>query len=222
MNLDQRLKEFKQFENDDQAFWNKVIGGDDPEIPASVRSGETRLRAGERVVVHDEIIESIWEEDFSTVEDRHIVEDLREKLKLLGLDESQAEEFVRRGQQTAIRKVAPAEPFLVQPQREWEEAKRRVYEQAQRLAKLLLNNVELTMTGVEIPRKYTALNIGGKNNYIAALMMINHEFNTRLGKSRNSATTEDFKLILENLDDILQKVGRRLRKAKSDYEASQA
>jgi excisionase family DNA binding protein len=222
MNLDQRLKEFKQFENDDQVFWNKVIGGDDPEIPASVRSGETRLMAGGRVVVHNEIIESIWEEDFSTVEDRHIVEDLREKLKLLGLDESQAEEFVRRGQQTAIRKVAPAEPFLVQPQREWEEAKRRVYEQAQRLAKLLLNSVELTMQGVEIPRKYTALNIAGKNNYIAALMMINREFNTRLGKSRNSATTEDFKLILENLDDILQKVGRRLRKAKSDYDASQA
>jgi hypothetical protein len=222
MNLDQRLKEFKQFENDDQTFWDKVIGGEDPEVPPNVRSGETRLRAGERVVVHNEIIESIWEEDFSTVEDQHIVEELREKLKLLGLDESQAEEFVRQGQRPPIRKVAPAEPFLVQPQREWVEAKRRVYEQAQRLAKVLLNHVELTMAGVEIPRKYTTLNIGGKNNYIAALMMVNNEFNKRLGKSRNSASTEEFVEILENLDDILQKLGKRLRKAKSDYEESHA
>ena len=34
MNLDERLKEFKQFENDDQAFWDKVISGDEPEVPA--------------------------------------------------------------------------------------------------------------------------------------------------------------------------------------------
>ena len=36
MNLDERLKEFKQFENDDQAFWEKVIGGEDPELPDAV------------------------------------------------------------------------------------------------------------------------------------------------------------------------------------------
>ncbi len=39
MNLDQRLKEFKLFENDDKAFWEKVIGGEDPETPKKVREG---------------------------------------------------------------------------------------------------------------------------------------------------------------------------------------
>ena len=116
--------------------------------------------------------------------------------------------------------MAAAEPFLVQPQREWEEARKRVYEQAQRLAKLLLNHVGLEMVGVEIPRKYTSLNIRGRNNYVSALMMVNAEFNKRLGKPRNDATTEDFKLLQENLDDILQKLSRRLYKAKSDYEGS--
>ena len=33
MNLDARLKEFKDFESDDKAFWDKVIGGEEPEIP---------------------------------------------------------------------------------------------------------------------------------------------------------------------------------------------
>ncbi len=218
MNLDQRLKEFKLFENDDKAFWEKIIGGEEPDVPPSVKSGSERLRAGERVVVHDEIIESIWEEDFTTAEDQHVIEELKEKLRLLGLDENQAEELFRKGQQPAIKKVAAAEPFLVQPQRELEEARKRVYEQAQRLAKLLLNHVKLDMVGVEIPRKYTLLNIRGRNNYVSALMMVNAEFNKRLGKPRNEATTEDFKLLQENLDDILQKLSRRLYKAKSDYE----
>ena len=47
MNLDERLKEFKQFENDDQAFWDKVIGGEEPEVPPAVRDGTARLTATE-------------------------------------------------------------------------------------------------------------------------------------------------------------------------------
>ncbi len=221
MNLDERLKEFKQFENDDQAFWDKVISGDEPEVPTAVREGSARLTAGERVVVHGEIIESLWEEDFSTVEDQQIVDDFRERLKLFGLDPSQAEEMVRKAQQSPLRKRAPSEPFLIQPQREWEEAKKRLYEQAQRLAKLLLNHVELSMTGTELTYKYKSLKITGKNNYVSALMMVNAEINKRLGKERAQASTEEFKQILGNLDDVLQVLARRVRKAKSDYEKIQ-
>jgi DNA repair protein RadD len=222
MNLDERLKEFKQFENDDQAFWDKVIGGDDPELPASVREGTARLTAEERIVVHGEIVESLWEEDFSSVEDQQIVEDLRERLKLYGLDPSQAEEMVKKAQQPPIRKRSPAEPFLVQPQREWEEAKKRLNEQAKRLANLLLNHVELTMTGTEMTYKYKTLKLTGKSNYVSALMMVNAEIQKRLGKERAQASIEEFKNTLEQLDDILQTLARRVRKAKSEYEKSQA
>jgi DNA repair protein RadD len=222
MNLDERLKEFKQFENDDQAFWDMVIGGADPEIPATVRDGSARLAAEERIVVHGEIVESLWEEDFSTVEDQQIVEDLRDRLKLYGLDPSQAEEIVKKGQPTPLRKGAPSEPFLVQPQREWEEAKKRLYEQAQRLAKILLNHVELEMAGTELIYKYKSLKITGKNNYISALMMVNAEINKRLGKERAKASTAEFKQSLENLDDLLQTLVRRVRKAKAEFEKSEA
>ncbi len=71
MNLDQRLKEFKQFENDDESFWGKVIGGEEPEVPTSVREGTERLTASETdIVVNNEIVDSLWEEDFTTVESR--------------------------------------------------------------------------------------------------------------------------------------------------------
>jgi DNA repair protein RadD len=222
MNLDERLKEFRQFENDDQAFWDKVIGGDEPEVPTSVWNGSARLTAGERVVVHDEIVDSLWEEDFATVEDQQIVEDLRERLRLLGLDPSHAEEIVKKSQRAPVRKGPPSEPFLVQPQREWEEARRRLDEQAKRLAKLLLNHVDLTTTGTELTYKYTTLRITGKCNYVSAVMMVNAEINKRLGKERGQASNEDFKRILDNLEDLLQTLARRVRKAKSDYEKNQS
>ena len=222
MNLDERLKEFKQFENDDQAFWDKVIGGDEPEVPTSVLDGSARLTSDERIVVYREIVESLWEEDFTTVEDQQIVEDIRERLKLFGLDPDQAEEMVKKARGATVRKRPPSEPFLVQPQQEWVEAKKRLYEQAQRLAKLLLNHLGLPMTGTELTYKYRSLNISGKNNYVSSLMMVNHEINKRLGKERADASTEEFKQVLDNLDDLLQTLVRRVQKVKAEYERKKA
>ncbi len=222
MNLDERLKEFKEFENDDQAFWDKVISGAEPEVPSDVREGKARLRAGDQVVVHGEIVESLWEEDFTSVEDQQVVEDIRERMRLFGLDPTQVEEFVKRAKLPTVRKGKAAEAFPVQPQREWEEAKKRVYEQGQRLAKLLLNHVELDMNGTEIPYKYKSLKLAGRSNYVCALMMVNYEIRQRLGKERDEASTEEFNTILDSLDDILQALARKLRKVKSDYDRRQA
>ena len=53
--------------------------------------GSARLTADERIVVHGEIVDSLWEEDFTTVEEQQIVEDIRDRLRLLGLDPDQAD-----------------------------------------------------------------------------------------------------------------------------------
>jgi DNA repair protein RadD len=222
MNLDQRLKEFKQFERDDEAFWEKVIGGDDPETPTDVRAGNTRLSASETsVVVHGEIVDSLWEEDFTSIEDQQIVADLRERMKLLGLDPSQAEEIVKKSKPGGMVKRPAPESFPINPQRALEEARKRVGEQGHRLAKILLNHVELTMEGREIPYKYTSLGLTGRTNFVAAVMMVNHEINKRLGKEREACSTEEFKALLDSLDEILQTLVRRLRKAKSEHEKQQ-
>jgi excisionase family DNA binding protein len=223
MNLDERLKEFKEFESDDQAFWDKVIGGEEPDAPAAVRDGKTRLRAGERIVVYDEIVDGLWEEDFTDAEDQQIIDDLRERMTLLGLDASHVEEMVMKAKRAAVRKNAAAEPFPVLPQRQWEEAKRRLNEQGRRLANILLNHVELQPTGVEIPYKFKTLKLTGRNNFICALMMVNKQIQDELGKTRKDASTEEIKALLDNLDArILQPVVRRLRKAKADYDKSKA
>jgi len=219
MNLDQRLKEFQQFESDDNAFWEKVIGGSEPEIPIQIRDGSSRLSAREtNVIVNGEIVESLWEEDVTSLEDQHVIDDLRERFKLLGIDPEQAAELVKKSRQPKVSKRTAAEPFLVQPHREWEEAKRRLHEQSQRLAKILLNHLKLSMAGTEIPYKYTSLNIAARNNFIGAVMMVNAEINKRLGKERSGCSTDEFKAILNQLDDdVLQPLVRRLRKAEADH-----
>ena len=79
-------------------------------MPPAVRDGSARLTAGEQVVVHGEIVEALWEEDFTTVEDQQIIDDLRERLKLYGLDPSQAEEMVKKAQVSPLRKRTSSEP----------------------------------------------------------------------------------------------------------------
>ncbi|MEL6954990.1 MAG: DEAD/DEAH box helicase family protein [Pseudomonadota bacterium] len=222
MNLDQRLKEFKDFENDDQAFWDSVIGGSEPETPSNVTEGNTRLQAGEQVVVHNEVVDSLWEEDFTSPDEESVIADLRERLTLYGLDPEQAPEMYRKAKNSPMRKRDASEPFLVQPQKEWEEARRRLHEQSGRVAKIVLNHAELQTTGREIPYKYKSLNLAGRDNYVCAVMMVNKEFNELLGKDRSDASTEDFKYVLDKLDDVVQKLARRLKKAKSVYESKEA
>lgn len=222
MNLDQRLKEFKQFESDDEAFWEKVIDGEEPEVPKGVREGTTRLRVGEAgIMVSGEIVDSLWEEDFTTAEDQHVVEDLRDKLKALGLDPSKAEEIVKSSRTTGIIRRSPAEPFAIQPQKEWNEAKKRLDEQVTRTAKILLNNSGLQMTGTEMPYKYSSLNVRAKNNFIAAIMMVNNAVNKQLGKERKDCSTDEFRSAIDSLEKTLQLLVRRVKKAQSDYEKQQ-
>jgi len=219
MNLDERLKEFKQFENDDQAFWDKVIGGEDPELPISARDGSARLMPEERgVVVTSEIVESLWEEDFNSLEDSHIIAEVRSKLEALGLDPNQAAEVVRKSRPSGVVRKKAAEPFAVQPQQEWEETKKRLYEKVSSNAKILLNNVNLQMSGTELPYKYMSLGLSGQNNFSCAVIMINREVKKLLGKERDQCSTAELQAAASKLDDLLKQLVRQIKKVQSDYE----
>lgn len=219
MNLDERLKEFKQFENDDKAFWDKVIGGEEPEVPKEVLEGTARRRVGEsNIVVDGEIVDSIWEEDFTTVEEKHVVEELRAKLKSLGLDPDQAEAVVKASREVGVVQKPATEPFAVQPHLAWNEARKRLNEQAKRTANILLNNVALNAGGTEMVYKYTTLGMRAVNNFTCALMMVNAEIDKVLGKERKDCSTDEFRDAIASLEDTLQKLVRRIKKAQSEYE----
>ncbi len=87
-----------------------------------------------------------------------------------------------------------------------------------RLATVVLNHIELTPAGTELIYKYKSLKLSGHSNFIAALTMVNHEINKRLGKDRRTASIEEFRSVLNNLEDLIQTLAKRVRKAKSDYD----
>ncbi len=212
MNLDEQLKRFKDFENDDQKFWEEVTGGTEPEPPHEVLSGDARMKLREDMVVNREIVERLFEEEFSTAEDQDIIADLEKKLEALGIDPSLAAQVVAKNHQPRGRQVAPAaQPFSVNPQKQWVEAKRRLDEEAKRTAKLLLNRTDLLPGGVELPFALKP-GIGGKNNFIAAFQMVNEKIKKRAGKQRNEYSTEEFMTMTADLTAILDELTREIKK----------
>ena len=193
-------------------------------MPKAVLDGTARLRARESdIIVNGELLDSLWEEEFSTAEDKHVIEELRTKLKALGLDPNQAETIVKSSRANEVTRRSPTLPFAVQPHLQWQEARTRLNEQAKRVANILLNNVGLKQAGTEIPYKYKTLGVSANTNYVAALTMVNHALDKQLGKDRGSCTTEEFRAAAQALDEeILQTLVRRVKKAQSDYEHQNA
>jgi hypothetical protein len=180
-----------------------------------VIDGEARLKLHEDMVVNSEIVDRLFEEDFSTAEDKDIVEDLEKKLEALGLDTRLATTIVQKSRDSSsVRNtVEAAPPFSVIPAKQWREAKTRLNEEAKRTAKLLLNRTSLKPEGVELPYKLKP-GIGAKNNFIAAFQMVNENLTKRMGtdKKRQEWSTEDFTKAMALLTDLLDSLVREVKK----------
>ena len=215
LNLDEQLKRFKQFENDDQAFWEEVTGGSEPEPPRDVVEGRARMKLHEDMVVNSEIVDRIFEEEFTTAEDADIVADLARKLESLGLDPALAKEVVTKSAAARPGRIeTPAAGQLaVLPIKQCQEAKKRLNEEAKRTATLLLNRCDLSHAGVDIPRKLKP-GIGAQSNFVAALQMVNEELDKRIGKGRKRSewTIEEFRDGIEILIEILDDLTRQIKK----------
>jgi superfamily II DNA/RNA helicase len=215
MNLDEQLKRFKQFENDDKAFWEEVTGGGEPEPPHDVLSGQARMKLREDMVVNSEIVDRVFEEEFTTAEDADIVADLERKFESLGLDPALAKDVVKKSASARpqLRQSEAGEPFAVLPLKQWQESKKRLNEEAKRTANLLLNRCGLVQGGVEIPRKLKP-NIGANNNFVAALQMVNELLDERIGNGRKRAgwTVEEFRAAMRGLSEILDELTRQIKK----------
>jgi excisionase family DNA binding protein len=206
MNLDERLKEFKMFENEDQKFWEEVIGGREPEPPASVRAGRERMKLSEPGVVNYEIVDSLIEEQFTSAEQEDIIRDLQEKLESLGLDPEAARELVIK--QTSTEKRTPAaQPFQVLPQKEWEFRKTGLVNEINRAANLLVNRLGISRAG----RDLINAGVPATNNFVACVTIINKEVKKRNAKERKHWSTEEFEAAMDSLESILNELTRRYK-----------
>jgi DNA repair protein RadD len=206
MNLDQRLREFKLFESDDQKFWEEVIGGNEPEPPARVKSGEARMKLSEPAVVNYEIVDSLIEEQFTSAEQEDIIKELREKLESLGLDPEKAEEIVL-AKSSARTMSKAAQLYQVLPQREWETRKKGLNDQVNRAANLLTNRLGINRSG----RELINTGVAATNNFVACVTVINKELKKKYPKPRNEWNTEQFEAAIADLEDILNALTRRYK-----------
>ncbi|MBT5517204.1 hypothetical protein HOK22_04850, partial [Candidatus Peregrinibacteria bacterium] len=208
MNLDQRLVEFKLFEKDDQRFWDEVVGGQDPEPSRSDVGGQRRLRVSEQAMANHEIADSLIEEAFVTADEEDLIRELETRMELLGLDSSKARTLVlEQGVQPNVTSKA-AEPFQVQPQKQWEESRKRLNEKSKTCANILMNRLGLKRGG----RKLINVGVPAGNDSIACLVLINQEVSKRDSRKRGEWSTSDFKTMMQQLDEVVNQLTRQFIK----------
>ena len=120
------------------------------------------MKLREDMVVQQEIVTEFFEEDFLDTEDQALLDELKAQAEALGFDGAKIADAVR-GKSNRTRVTPAAEPFPKLPQRQRQEARRRLKEEVNRTAKLLLNRCELNMSGREIAFQYAPGRATGNN-----------------------------------------------------------
>jgi len=215
MNLDTLLTDFREIEREDQLFLAGLIGGDEPDPPREVTDGEARMKIRPEMVVHNEVLDSLIEEDFLDAEDELVLEELRRNAEAMGLDADAVVAAAKGAKREPKRRVDAPEPFPVSPQRERQEAQKRLNERIKTTAKVLLNRVELTPGGGEISNRFLP-NLSGAN-IVAAIQLLNQRVNKAVGTApRGQWSTEELKRGMDLLSDVLDAEVRRLKVKKRE------
>jgi DNA repair protein RadD len=217
LNIDKQLSDFRGVERDDKAFFEDLVDGKLPDEPsAEIRDGQGRQRLGESMVVNSEIVTEFFEEEFISSEDDALIANLAQHAESLGLDPAVVQALTGRAE-SSLRRVAATDAFAVVPQRQRQEARRRMNEEVKRAAKLLLNRMDLGFGGSELAFKY-GLQVTG-NNFVAAVQLVNKELDRILGwqpGQRSGMRTEDFQKGMDTLKSVLDTLTRRLKKKEED------
>jgi len=210
MNLDTLLTDFREIEREDQQFLAGLINGDEPEPPREVTEGRAQMKIRPDMVVHNEVLDSLIEEDFLDADDELIFEELRRNAEAMGLDADAVVAAAKASKQPSKRTVEAPEPFPVSPQRERQEAQKRLNERIKTTARVLMNRVDLTPGGSEISMKLLP-NLSGVN-LVACLQLLNQKVNKAVSTARRGDwSTDELKKAMDLLPEILEAEVRRLK-----------
>jgi superfamily II DNA/RNA helicase len=219
MNVDAIWEDFKELEREDSEFFQLLLAGAEPELPAEVVNGDTRQKLTPEMVVHQEVISHFFEDDFLSPDDEALVEELKKHAEALGFDaDAIVEQLAAKSQRP--RTVEASAGFPVLPQLERREARKRLGEEIKSAAKVLLNRAELSFSGRELSTQLFPGTVSG-GNFAAAVQMFSHEVNRELGiktGKRGTLTTEQLKIAMEQLSAILDTLTRRIMKRKQNGE----
>ena len=210
MNLDTLLTDFREIEREDQQFLAGLIQGDEPEPPREVTEGRTQMKIRPDMVVHDEVLDSLIEEDFIDADDELVLEELRRNAEAMGLDADAVVAAAKAAKCPSPRTVAAPDPFPVNPQRERQEAQKRLNEHIKSTARVLLNRLYLVPGGRDISSNLLT-NMAGAN-IVVAIQILNQHVNKAVSSARRRDwSTDDLKKAMDLLPEILDVETRRLK-----------
>lgn len=216
MNLDKQLDDFRQLDHEDENFFKDLIDGKELELPPEVLDGSARKRIKRHMVVHDEIVDHFLQEDFIDPDDAVLQDELKSFAESLGFDAEGVVEFLKQKKQERVKQVSASMEYPVIPQLQRQEARKRLSEFTKSSAKILLNRLDLSMDSRDIQFKLVPGQVTG-NNFAAAVQLISHEINKLLGVGageRGKLRVQDYKKAMDEMDDVVNTLTRRLKKRK--------
>jgi excisionase family DNA binding protein len=218
LNLDQQLEDFRDMERDDMAYFEALLSGIEPPPPDNVLEGNTRMKLRPDMIVKEEIISQFFEEDFLDTEDNVLLDELKAHAESLGFDGNDLIEALKRQHKENRRVTEASAPLPVLPQKQRREARKRLNEEVNRTAKLLLNRLGLEFNGKDIAFKIFPGRVTG-SNFVAAVQLVHSAIDKKLNiKSgqRNRLKTEDFIKAQEMLDPILDSLTCQFKKREAE------
>ncbi|MCY4527857.1 MAG: DEAD/DEAH box helicase family protein [Chloroflexi bacterium] len=210
MNLDTLLTDFREIEREDHQFLEGLIKGDEPEPPREVTEGRTQMKIRPDMVVHNEVLDSLIEEDFLDADDEMIFDELRRNAEAMGLDADAVVTAAKESKRASTRTVRAPEPYPVSPQRERQEAQKRLNERIKTTARVLLNRIGTTPGGSDLSRNLLT-NMRG-TNFVVAIQLFNGRVKSLVSADRRGDwSTDELKKAMDLLPEILNAEVRRLK-----------
>lgn len=217
MNLDTLLTDFREIEREDSEYLSGLIAGDEPEPPRDVTAGRAQMKIRPDMVVQNEVLDSLIEEDFLDSDDELILDELRRNAEAMGLDAEALVKAAKASKRPSKRTVAAPEPFPVNPQRQRQEAQKRLNERIKTTARVLLNRLGLNPGDSDISSQLLP-GLSGVN-FVAAVRLLNQRVNSLINNAaRRDWSTDELTRAMELLPDLLEADVRRLKAKQRERE----
>ena len=214
LNIDRHWNDFKDFDGEDQKVIEKWLSNKE-----SIPNFEERERRTSRskitpdMVVLNEIVERFVTQDFIDITDEAVLDQLIATIykttginpEILGL----SRENLRKKLLNAKKKndIVP-EKIIVTPQRQRQQARKRLDEKAKSLANKVLNAVGLTVTAPQLVKHFPTL--GAVNNFSIAIQLLNKKIEESVKVSRKDLEIEQIEAAYKQLDEIGDEVQKTL------------
>lgn len=221
LNVDRWWNELKAFDRDDENFFSEIASGDHNFIFDNSTSKEEvpiRRRFKQDMDVIEEAIAHFVQDHFLPEDAKLMVDDLIQAMSMrgidfesLGLTRNDLEQRLLEKYKETTRKGRFAK-VQVSPQQSRKAARQRLDERIRSAAKQLLNELQLKVGGIDLPKLFPST--AAQANLPAAIILLNRavlEYLNVGSRERDILTEEQLRKAHDNIDDIIDKLAKDIK-----------